>query len=168
MKSRNLIAKRAKRPLLERFNEKWCPEPFSGCWLWMAGMFRNKYGQIFTAEGEPGYAHRVSWELHRGEIPKGLCVLHKCDTRPCVNPDHLFLGTLDDNMKDAARKGRMKKRYNLGLIPHGGSLTLEDVRFIRANPDMCAGCLAKQFGVEYRAIVHVREGKTWKNVPQTP
>lgn len=81
------------------------------CWLW-TGSQGNTYGHgsisVRQADGKylPEYAHRVSWELANGAIPDGLQVLHRCDVAACVNPDHLFLGTQDANLKDAAAKGR--------------------------------------------------------------
>jgi len=78
--------------------------PFSGCWLW-TGALVSGYGQK-TENGKQQYTHRLSWELHRGHIPDGLYVLHRCDVRCCVNPDHLFLGTYSDNTLDAVAKGR--------------------------------------------------------------
>lgn len=83
------------------------------CWLWQASRYRNGYGQfcIQATGSKPKqvhlYAHRVAWILTRGPIPGGLHVLHRCDTRDCVNSAHLFLGTHTDNMRDAGRKGRL-------------------------------------------------------------
>lgn len=84
------------------------PEPNSGCWLWIGG-----------GTGECGYgllnnrifkqAHRASYAIFKGEIPEGMCVCHKCDTPACINPDHLFIGTHLDNMRDMFRKGRRPK-----------------------------------------------------------
>src|ERR1041385_6307151 len=71
-----------------------CPE-IGACWEW-TGCLSNGYGQIKAGE-RLGYTHRLSWELHYGPIPDGLFVLHKCDNRPCVRPDHLWLGTALDN-----------------------------------------------------------------------
>ncbi len=94
-------------PLADRFWAK--VKKSKKCWLW-AGSTRGvskKYGAV---GGGPGLgmvsAHRVSYELHYGPIPKGMCVCHKCDTPLCVNPKHLFLGTHSDNMRDKAQKGR--------------------------------------------------------------
>lgn len=93
------------RTLKERFNEKWMPEPTTGCWLWMGDHFRDGYGKI-RAYDKTSRAHRVSYRIHLGEIPPGMCVCHKCDTPSCVNPDHLFLGTHKDNAHDRDAKGR--------------------------------------------------------------
>src|SRR5947207_548479 len=92
----------------ERFDAKWTPEPFSGCWIWTGARSLNGYGVM----GMPHInrnAHRISWEIHRGIIPNKICVLHRCDTPSCVNPDHLFLGSLKDNTRDMVKKGRDKK-----------------------------------------------------------
>ena len=76
----------------------------SGCWLWMAGKFHDGYGNFRMNDSTR--AHRVAYELYVGKIPAGLQVLHRCDVRHCVNPDHLFLGTHQDNMTDCKLKGR--------------------------------------------------------------
>lgn len=100
----------AESNILVRFENKFLPEPMSGCWLWMATIQpETGYGAISRPGGVVG-AHRLSWELYRGAIPDGLHVLHKCDIRSCVNPDHLFLGTNKDNVDDMLRKGRSRKK----------------------------------------------------------
>ncbi len=79
------------------------------CWEWKAGRFGNGYGHFTTTRAgiQSGHrAHRFAWVLATGPIPEGLCVLHKCDNRPCCNPQHLFLGTDLDNARDRDQKGR--------------------------------------------------------------
>ena len=80
-------------------------ERSGSCWLWTAGKDKGGYG-TFDLNGMSVKAHRVSYTLANGEIPTGMCVLHKCDTPACVSPDCLFLGTHQDNMDDMMAKGR--------------------------------------------------------------
>lgn len=77
------------------------------CWLWTGAIESGGYGVIIAPDKKNHKAHRVSWELHRGIIPNGLFVCHACDVRHCVNPEHLWLGTARDNIRDASRKGRL-------------------------------------------------------------
>jgi hypothetical protein len=90
----------------------------TGCWLWTKAKTTDGYGQKHI-DGKLEYAHRLSWKLHRGEIPAGLFVLHKCDVRNCINPEHLFLGSCKDNVLDARAKGRLTRL----LCKHGHELT---------------------------------------------
>lgn len=88
----------------ERFWKK--VQKSAGCWVWTASSYPNGYGMFSPSAGELTGAHRFSYRLHFGPIPRRKKVLHTCDNRPCVRPDHLFLGTTRDNLLDAIRKGR--------------------------------------------------------------
>lgn len=90
------------------------PVPESGCWIW-AGGEGDKYASI-TYKQIRYAAHRVSYEKYIGPIPKGLFVLHTCDIKCCVNPNHLYLGTHTDNRRDAVNRGRIPKRYKGAMI----------------------------------------------------
>src|SRR3990167_428745 len=96
-----------------------------GCWEWQASMRNKGYGAFVWKDGNgleiQGRAHRFSYELLVGNIPKGLCVLHRCDNPKCVRPDHLFLGTICDNNHDMCQKGRHVSggTYNIGKYKRG-------------------------------------------------
>ena len=89
----------------DAFEERFIPEPNSGCWLWDGAVNDKGYG-VFYWRRTRRYAHRASYEIYRGPIRYGMFVCHKCDNPSCVNPAHLFEGTAEDNMQDCVRKGR--------------------------------------------------------------
>lgn len=108
----DMLKYRRRRPIADRFWEKVAVGEPDKCWLWTGCLTgNNKYGAIGSGVGSRCFrAHRVSWEIHFGPIPNGLRVLHKCDVPACVNPSHLWLGTLSDNALDRERKGRGRDR----------------------------------------------------------
>lgn len=97
-------------------------EHLGKCWVWMGKLSRDGkgYGGLgnATKRRKNMPVHRYSWRLHHGKIPAGMCVCHKCDNPPCVNPDHLFLGTYADNIADCVRKGRQAKGERNGRYTH--------------------------------------------------
>ena len=97
----------------ERFEEKFEPIPECGCWVWTAAHHERGYGYFHFPEFDgrkSSFAHRVSYFLYKGVHPKDMSVCHTCDNPSCVNPDHLFLGSHADNMKDMSKKGRATGR----------------------------------------------------------
>ena len=121
------------------------------------------YGH-FGLRGKTIMAHRFVWNESFGPIPDGMCVLHKCDVRRCVNPEHLFLGTPADNTADMVTKGR--KRFAVGS-QRSKRLIEDDIIFIRASK-LSQYALAKQFGVSQPNINAIKTGKTWRHVPCQP
>lgn len=97
--------------LEDRFNDQ--HEKGPGCWEWTGRCSVAGYGQIKDNYRTRG-AHRVSYEIHNGAVPEGLQVLHHCDNPPCVNPEHLFIGTHQDNMDDKVSKNRQQNGYQSG------------------------------------------------------
>jgi hypothetical protein len=144
----------AKRDARERFLAKVIKSP-EGCWQWAGGIYPSGYGS-FWIDGQTRRANRVSYELFKGAIPEGLFVLHECDNPPCVNPDHLFLGTPLDNMQDKCAKGR----HRFGRTC---KLTEEDIRVIRAS-DLPQAKLGVQFGIHQVTVSEIVTRKIWKHI----
>ena len=103
--------RRAGDTLLEHFTASWTEDEETGCWVWNGKTVKNNSGYgIFNMDNTSFLAHRVSYSHYIGEIPKGMCVLHKCHNPACVNPEHLYVGTHRQNMDDMINSGRKKKR----------------------------------------------------------
>ncbi len=151
-----------KRTVVARFAEKVSPEPNTGCWLWTARCDDKGYGRL-KVHNRPCAAHRVSWEIHRGPVPLGRFVLHRCDTPTCVNPGHLFLGTHRENMRDMVAKGRSSSANRRGEGNPGAKLTKERVAELRAA--RAAGLshrkLAARFEISTGQVHNVLTGKCW-------
>ena len=98
--------------IIERFWAKVDKRGKNDCWNWTATKMRG-YGRISTSrKTSPVAAHRLSYIIHNGMIPRGKVVCHKCDNPSCVNPNHLILGTQADNIRDASKKGRIGNNKN--------------------------------------------------------
>lgn len=94
----------------EKFERSFSPEPNTGCWLWTGTVDKDGYGILREGRRYRVRAHRFAWQLERGPVAGDALVLHRCDTPPCVNPSHLFIGTQADNVRDARGKGRLSSQ----------------------------------------------------------
>ena len=146
---------------MKRFFEKVdFTENLTTCWIWTACLNSKGYGLI-SINGELKLAHRISFMLKNGEIPKGMVIMHTCDNRKCVNPEHLRMGTIGDNNKDMVEKGRQAKGEKNGRA----KLTYKQVECIRklyADGDHSYKYLAHYFGVSRWAIGSIIKEEFWK------
>lgn len=140
------------------------------CWHWVGSRSEIGYGMFAGARTTYGcpeiVAHRISWHLHCGPIPDGQNVLHRCDVRACVNPDHLFLGTQLDNIADMVAKGRHRNVPMFGEDNPGAVLTVERVLAMRAAhaAGVSQHALAKQFGVSVMTVNRCVRRLSWGTV----
>ena len=140
----------------ERLESKVIKDPnhVDCCWTWSASLHPEGYGR-FALDGKTQKAHRVSYEIYKGSIPDGLCVCHTCDNPACVNPNHLFLGTVSQNNADKAEKGRAAKKLNAGLV--------KDIKDALSN-GASLNSLAKLFQVSRAMIIKIKHNRSWKGV----
>ena len=154
----------------ERFYERYCVDFLTGCWNWEGPVNNTGYpviaglinGKRYVAPGRQMLAHRVSWIIHCGDIPSGqghhgTVVMHKCDNRKCVNPEHLMLGTQSDNVLDMIAKGRRPVRdMPKGLdSPRSAFKNQSDIDLICSTVGQTK-MLAEKFGVETSTIKRIR------------
>lgn len=140
----------------------WAKVDRSGaCWEWRGGHNSRGYG-MFRIFGKQKRAHRLAWEFTHGPIPAAMLVLHRCDNPPCCNPEHLFLGTNDDNVRDKVAKSRQARGDR---FPQA-KLTEEDVVNIRglANVGVTQRAIAKDKHVSRSLIEQVVNRKIWRHV----
>lgn len=141
-------------------------ERTESCWNWKASKDRYGYGQL-TCQGKHRMAHHVAYELTKGAIPDGLCVLHHCDNPSCVNPEHLYLGTHRHNTQDMMQRGRNQCGRFPGSTNPTSKLTEEDVKTIRwmhENGTLSNQAIADHFGVTGALIGMIVKRKIWKHI----
>ena len=149
---KELIKEMPSKSVQERIEESIEIDQETGCHNWNKCLQNGGYGQM-GINGKMKSVHRVSYELHNGKIPVGMCVLHRCDNPKCCNPEHLFVGTHQDNTDDKMAKGRQ-----------ASILTLEKVKEIRKKFVEISTCkqLALEYGVCYHTIRDIIANRTWK------
>lgn len=150
--------------LVKRFNEKWTKDDLSACHIWTGARLPKGYGFIkLPKQRKQIYAHRLSYLIHKGEIPKRIKVLHSCDNPPCVNPDHLFLGTAKINQQDMKSKGRSLFGERNALC----KLIARDVLEIRAM--YAAGVrqkkIAQVYGISQGEVSRITRRVRWEHLP---
>lgn len=132
-----------------------------GCWDWIGSTNSQGYAN-FKADNKMILAHRVSWELHNGQIPAGMYVLHKCDNRKCQNPSDLFIGTPLDNMHDMIKKGR--GRYLFGEKNPMAKFTnneIEEIRYLIKTGQSLVS-IARKYNVNDTTIGRIKHGRTYR------
>ena len=141
-----------------KFHSFYDIDPVTQCWNWNGPKDKDGYGTFFMSGGKER-AHRFSYKHHYQSDPMDLMVCHHCDNPSCVNPDHLFLGTCQDNLQDALQKGR----FAIGDLNGRSKLTVDQVKELLSSTESGAA-LAKKWGVNRSTINRIRRGQGWCNV----
>ena len=147
----------AHRPIEESYWKLVVVNP-EGCWGWSGWTNNRGYGVVRRR-----YAHRLSFEIHHGAIPSGQIIMHACDNPPCLNPEHLRIGTQHDNMQDAAQKGRLRggrRGVRFGESNFAHKLTAAEVAEIRQlrSSGVNRRAVADRFGVTINYITSLTAG----------
>ena len=142
--------------VLERFESKYIPEPNSGCWLWEASVAQSGGYGYLNVGGTCARAHVLSYEHFVGPVPEGYFVCHTCDVPSCVNPNHLFVGTVYDNNRDCYNKGRYARGERHGGAKLSDKQALEIYRLLQEDRE--GREIAKIYGVSEQLVSHIKNG----------
>ena len=151
------------KTLKERILKLSTPEPNTGCWLWIGSSDPDGYGSIYLNRKERHRAHRISYKAFNGDFDSNLLVCHQCDVPSCVNPDHLFLGTHQDNVKDMDKKGR--RALKQGELNPSHKLSNDQVNAIRSllSSGVNQYDIAKLYSLSQSAVSNIKRGKAWSS-----
>lgn len=151
---------------LARFESRVARADGDACWLWTAGKDRKGYGAI-SLDAKMHKAHRVAYQVHRGAIPAGMLVCHRCDVPACCNPEHLFLGTHADNTADMVAKGRANREpRRVGVNNPASKVTPDAVRQIRElkRRGVTGRQISRLFGIAESQVSNIVHGRHWRHV----
>ncbi len=144
------------------FMDRVCPEPNTGCWLWVGSYSGPGYSHFFDKRSG-NYGHRFSWRLaNKSEIPAGMVVRHKCDVPCCVNPNHLLIGTQAENFADQAARGRRPR----GEARAHAKLNAPAIHEIRRRAALGEHQehIAMDFGIASQTVSNIHCRKTWRHI----
>lgn len=147
--------------LKDSFESKFIKGAENECWLWKASITKWGYGQL-NWKRKVYRAHRLSYEFYKGEIAEGLFVCHRCDNRLCINPNHLFLGTADDNAKDMVSKNRSAKGEHHSHAKLKGKDVIDIRKMLKSG--LSNGEIAIKFNVKPGTIKDIKNGRNWSHV----
>jgi hypothetical protein len=133
-----------------------------GCWAWMGARITSGYGQI-CFNGRQLLTHRVSYEVHKGPITNGMVIRHSCDIPWCVNPDHLEMGTQQDNISDKVAKGRHAYGEMIGTAKLKEQDVLE-IRELLSTGELLQYKIAERYGVDPKLITNIKHGRIWRHL----
>lgn len=155
-----IISEKQRSQILERLMRRSKRDP-NGCLVWGGCRQGKGYGAIFAC-GKLRSTHRIAYQIYFGKIPAELSILHRCDNRPCIEPQHLYAGTAKQNSLDAILRGRTPKGIKHGMA----KLSEEDVYNIRmlSSNKTASSEIAVKFGVSYHTIWDITTGRSWRHI----
>ena len=139
------------------------------CWLWKGYRVPFGYGSVQGFDGRSVLTHRFAWQITYGVIDEGLCVLHKCDVPSCCNPNHLYVGTQKDNIRDAIERGR----FTYPVAPRGtkvwsNKLTeaqVLEIRELAEKGELKQRVIAKRYGISASTVNYIKQRRCWAHIP---
>ena len=149
---------REKPSVMERFEDRYIPEPNSGCWLWFSNVNPSTgYGRFYIDENTKVLAHQFSFAHYKGRLPAGLIIRHTCDMKICVNPDHLIPGTYKQNTQDALERGQ----HPTGVRSPHAKLSEAEVLIVFTAQESISE-IARRFSISRMQVQRIKEKKTWR------